>query len=51
MDSKFTRHVGHTIEMVMYADDWAIECTDCYEVILDQEVWGLLTPKKENTNG
>lgn len=33
---KVHAHVGHTIEIVTYADEnLAIECTDCYEVIGD----------------
>ena len=39
------RHLGHKIEVAKYADGWevAIECMDCYEVI----VWEEYTHKED----
>jgi hypothetical protein len=31
-----SRHIGHDVEVVSYADtNVAIECQECYEVLLD----------------
>ncbi len=39
MYEKIKEHIGHKIECVEYGDglNVAIECMDCYEVIIDED--------------
>ena len=40
MYEKIARHIGHNIEVASYGDpkvNVAVECMDCYEVIVDAD--------------
>lgn len=45
MDDRIRRHYGHEVVIGQYTDEngeplnYAVECLDCYEVIIDEEAW------------
>jgi hypothetical protein len=48
-DNRFQQHINHRVELVTYfSGDWSLECDDCHEVIIDQEVWGMMNDKEVN---
>ena len=46
MDDRIRKHYAHEVVVSQYTDEtgvpynFAIECLDCYEIILDEEAWG-----------